>query len=316
VDYVFVEVNAAFETQTGLKRDDIVGKAVTDVIPGIESDPADWIGIYGKIATDRDEQRFEQYSEPLGRWYSVLAYSPKENYFATIFKDITDKKQVEHELAESDSIKELLLDIITHDLRNPAASIFNFSELAQTKLPNNKLVDQIHIGSERLLKVLADTTILTQVALGEDIPKEDLNLHEILDSVIEESSILLVESSMDIEMDVPSDMIITANPLISEVFKNYLSNATKYAREGKKILIEAVVEDKSICICVRDFGKTIPKEEQVNVFNRNIQLSAENKRGRGLGLAIVKRLAVAHGGEVWVEPNKPKGNSFCLRIPK
>ena len=123
-------------------------------------------------------------------------------------------------------------------------------------------------------------------------------------------------TGMDIEMDVPSDMIITANPLISEVFKNYISNAIKYAREGKKILIEAVEADKSICVCIRDFGKTIPKEEQVNVFNRNVQLSVENKRGRGLGLAIVKRIAAAHDGEAWVKPNKPKGNSFCLRIPR
>ena len=53
----------------------------------------------------------------------------------------------------------------------------------------------------------------------------------------------------------------------------------------------------------------------MRVFERNVQLAKETKHGRGLGLAIVKRIAAAHDGEVWVEPNKP-GNSFCLRIPR
>jgi HAMP domain-containing protein len=48
IDYVFIELNAAFEKQTGLKSDDIVGEKVTDVIPGIENDPADWISVWSQ----------------------------------------------------------------------------------------------------------------------------------------------------------------------------------------------------------------------------------------------------------------------------
>ena len=47
VDYVFLEVNHAFERMTGLKRERIIGKRVTEVLSGIEKDPADWIGVYG-----------------------------------------------------------------------------------------------------------------------------------------------------------------------------------------------------------------------------------------------------------------------------
>ena len=98
INYIFLEVNNAFENQTGLKRAEIIGKKVSEVLPGIEKDPADWIGVYGKVALTGEEIRFEQYSEPLKKWYSVLAYSPRKNYFATIFMDITERQQAEEEL--------------------------------------------------------------------------------------------------------------------------------------------------------------------------------------------------------------------------
>ncbi len=93
-DYIFLEVNAAFEEMTGLKRDKVIGKKVSEVLPGIDKSEFDWIGIYGKVAQSGISARFENYSEPQGRWYDVSAYSDEPGYFAVTFHDITVRKQI------------------------------------------------------------------------------------------------------------------------------------------------------------------------------------------------------------------------------
>ncbi len=98
VDYEFIEVNDAFEKQTGLKRETLIGKRVTEVLPGTENDPADWIGKYGQVALKGKELRLENYSKNLDKWFSVTAFSSQKGYFATIVEDITDKKRSEEKL--------------------------------------------------------------------------------------------------------------------------------------------------------------------------------------------------------------------------
>ncbi|MEI6578099.1 MAG: PAS domain S-box protein [Eubacteriales bacterium] len=94
-DYEFVEVNAAFEKLTGLKRSDIIGKRITKVIPNFLKDEFDWIGFYGDVALNGEEKELEQFSEALNKWYKVTVYSPEKYYFVTRFLDSTrDKKRM------------------------------------------------------------------------------------------------------------------------------------------------------------------------------------------------------------------------------
>ena len=92
-DYVFVDINEAFEKMTGLRADTTKGKRVTEVIPGIREDSFNWIEFYGNIATTGVSKEFTQYTNALGRWYKVTAFSPEMYYFVTVFQDITPEME-------------------------------------------------------------------------------------------------------------------------------------------------------------------------------------------------------------------------------
>ena len=94
-DYIFLEINEAFVNLTGLEKHKIIGKKVTEVLPSIKASEFDWIKLYGDIASQNGKAEFEEYSEPLAKWYKISVYAPEKNYFLTSFTDITkEKKQI------------------------------------------------------------------------------------------------------------------------------------------------------------------------------------------------------------------------------
>ena len=98
VDFEYLEINDAFERLTGLKRDAIVGKRVTEAIPGIEKANPDLFEIYGRVALTCRAEKFEIFFKPLNKWFSISAYCPQKGYFAVVFEDISERKKTEHEL--------------------------------------------------------------------------------------------------------------------------------------------------------------------------------------------------------------------------
>jgi PAS domain S-box-containing protein len=95
-DYEFVEVNEAYLAMTGLS--DIVGRRITEVVPGMERDLIDF---HNEVAMSGVSRQAEVYSSPLGRWYNVNVYSPAPGEFVALSRDITDRVQTEEALAES-----------------------------------------------------------------------------------------------------------------------------------------------------------------------------------------------------------------------
>jgi PAS domain S-box-containing protein/putative nucleotidyltransferase with HDIG domain len=95
-DFIYLNVNKAFETLTGLK--DVTGKRVSEVIPGIRQSDPELFEIYGRVALTGKPERFETFVEALQMWFSISVYSPAKEYFVAVFDVITARKQMEEEL--------------------------------------------------------------------------------------------------------------------------------------------------------------------------------------------------------------------------
>ncbi|MEW5957601.1 MAG: PAS domain S-box protein [Chloroflexota bacterium] len=100
-DWIYLAVNDAFETLTGLK--DVTGKRVSQVIPGIrEADPG-LFDIYARVSLSGQPEKFEIFVQALNMWFSVSVYSPEKEYFVAVFDVITERKRAEEALLASEA---------------------------------------------------------------------------------------------------------------------------------------------------------------------------------------------------------------------
>ena len=99
-DFVYLAVNEAFEKQTGLKG--VVGRKVSEVIPGFRQDDPELLEIYGRVARTGVPERLEKYVESLHLWFDILVYSSRQDHFVAVFDVITKRKQAEVALRASE----------------------------------------------------------------------------------------------------------------------------------------------------------------------------------------------------------------------
>ena len=102
VDFEYIEINDAFEKLTGLKKEQVAGKRVTEAIPGIKKANPELFKVYGKVALTGKATNFDVYFVPLKIWLSISVYCPKKGYFVAVFDNITKRKRNEESLRESE----------------------------------------------------------------------------------------------------------------------------------------------------------------------------------------------------------------------
>ncbi len=154
IDYEYIEVNPAFEELTGTKRENLIGKKVTEAIPGTENDSADWIGKFGNVGLTGIPLTIEQYSEALNRWYKVSGYSPKLGYFAVTFTDITERKMAEEKfrtIAEQSLMGICIIqDFNIKYVNQQMADIYGYSLEEVSEWKPNEFIKVLHPESRNL----------------------------------------------------------------------------------------------------------------------------------------------------------------------
>ena len=189
--------------------------------------------------------------KPNGKWNAIGVIRD-----ISVRKHAEDKMKDSHreyqllaeQFEESNRLKELLLDIITHDLKNPIGNILNATEILLEDVSGNELLDIIQDSSTTLLDVMENITVLAQVGIGDKIETMDLDLVKIIRKLFKEFASQLTQAQMKLELNLPTTMFIRANPIIAEIPKNYISNAIKYAGSGRRIIVEVKAADHKITL--------------------------------------------------------------------
>ncbi len=94
-DFRYIELNNAYETQTGRKVSDVLGKTTSEVYPGSEKY---WLDVFSGVEKTGSATRFENYSEPLGKYFETYAFPFGKDHVGVLFRNITERKKAEEEI--------------------------------------------------------------------------------------------------------------------------------------------------------------------------------------------------------------------------
>src|SRR5690606_25542326 len=195
VDYVFIEVNPAFERQTGLV--DAVGRSMRSLAPNHEEH---WFKIYGDVARTGQATRFDAQAKALGFWYDVYAFAfgpPGENQVGILFNDVSRRKELERavelqnlKLQEDALRKDRFLATLSHELRNPlaplsaAAQLLGQPQLGPEQLLQVRRVIQRQVG--HMARRVDDLLEIARVMQGKlELKRELVRSHVVIDMAVE-----------------------------------------------------------------------------------------------------------------------------------
>ncbi len=226
------------------------------------------------------------------------------------------KKEVEQQ-------REFFAEAI-HQIKSPLAILrANWEEeLNNTDLPleiREKFAQNIETIT-RMSQLINKMLILSHTEVSRsNLNFQPVGLDEILNSIIEETSVLAEANNQEINAEYLPEMIVNGdNDRLYQLFFNIIDNAIKYTPEYGKITIRGRVENNIVIIDIQDTGPGIPLEEQSLIFNRFYRARNGNTKkvsGSGLGLAICKMIAEMHKGKINVKSEQGKGSTFRVLIP-
>ena len=227
-------------------------------------------------------------------------------------------------LIELNQFKDDLLDVISHELRTPMASIQAFAELLQNydvgPAEQQEFLDIITSESQRLSRLIDDMLDLAKIQSGRlELHGAALDVAALVHDAARIHAPLVERDGLAFEVTVAPDLppVQGDRDRLLQVMGNLLSNARKFTIQGT-VALAAWQEGAEVRIGVTDTGLGIPVAAREQIFERFTQATpvpSGKPRGTGLGLAICRELVEQHGGRIWTEDGPDGGSAFFIALP-
>jgi signal transduction histidine kinase len=223
---------------------------------------------------------------------------------------------------EAIQLRDQVLGIVAHDLRNPLGSVLMHTDLLRRQgAPESrspKSVEAIERAATRMSRLIQDLLDVSRMEAGHlSIEKASLPAAQVVADAVVAQRELAASASLELGLDVAaglSDVSADRDRLL-QVFANLIANAVKFTELGGRVTVGAAQGDGEVLFRVADTGPGIAAQDLPRLFERFWQARQTDRRGAGLGLAIAKGIVEAHGGRIWVESTPGRGSTFFFTIP-
>jgi PAS domain S-box-containing protein len=219
--------------------------------------------------------------------------------------------------------KDIFINQLGHDLKNPLGPLLNLLPLLERKCTNKKEKEMFEILQRNvgyMKKLVVNTIELARLNSSNiKLNLEEINLYTLANDAIITNQYMFKENELDVELKIPKNIKINVDKLrIEELFHNLINNSIKYSPNGGKITIKASEENKMINVSIHDEGQGMTKEQLKFVFDEfyKADSSRHDFESSGLGMPIAQRIVEIHGGKIWAESQGlGKGSTFNFTLP-
>ncbi|MDE3149400.1 MAG: DUF4118 domain-containing protein [Acidobacteriota bacterium] len=237
------------------------------------------------------------------------------------YRAFANESRIETE-RRTEQLRATVLDSLAHAYKTPLTAI----RAASTGLGE---MGHLSAGQAELVALIDEQTDLlgeltTRLLTTARLDAGEVKIHAVpvaVGPMIEEVLASLKDrlASMKVAVDLEDDDLVLCcdRQLMVMLLTQYIDNACKYSIYGTTITIRAVREKAEVIFSVHSFGPVIPMADRERIFDRYYRSATYSNRapGTGIGLSVAKRVALIHGGYVWVTSDEIEGTTFFAAIP-
>jgi two-component system, sporulation sensor kinase E len=246
----------------------------------------------------------------------TLKNNINENMNLAVFRDVTEKRELEEQLRKSDTLNVVgeLAAGIAHEIRNPMTALKGFIQLLEGSVKDDFSMYFNVITSElkRIESIITEFLVLARPQAIKYL-KKDIGtiMKETIDLLSAQAILVNVQMRLEVEKDLP--LIYCEPNQLKQVFINVLKNAIEVMTKGGKIDVKINRKDENhLCVSITDRGSGI-SEDKIKRLGQPFYTTKE--RGTGLGLMVSYKIIEEHRGTVDVESEEGEGTTFHITLP-
>jgi two-component system, OmpR family, sensor histidine kinase KdpD len=237
------------------------------------------------------------------------------------YRSFANENRIETE-RRTEQLRSTVLDNLAHAYKTPLTAIraasTGLSEMGHLSAAQAELVALIDEQSNLLGNLTTRLLTTARLDAGEvKLHATQVGVVSLIEEVVASLSDRL--ASMKVSIEIPDDDLTLAcdRQLMVMLLTQYIDNACKYSIFGTTITVRAERLRAEIIFSVRSFGTVIPMADRERIFDRYYRSASPSSRatGTGIGLSVAKRVALIHGGYVWVTSDDVEGTTFFAAIP-